>query len=90
VLSDSLAYPFGGLQAGKYPWVQRYCSCFPITALMKDQVDSLARGGIRGAAVMDSTKRREEHFAPAAKLRNGELKLRYCAPSRLNKALWNK
>jgi superfamily II DNA helicase RecQ len=56
----------------------------PLIALMKDQVDTLVRRGIKGVAVMDSTKNREEYLATANALRNGELKLLYCAPERLN------
>jgi superfamily II DNA helicase RecQ len=56
----------------------------PLIALMKDQVDALVRRGIKGVAVMDSTKNREEYLATANALRNGELKLLYCAPERLN------
>jgi superfamily II DNA helicase RecQ len=55
----------------------------PLIALMKDQVDALVQRGIK-AAVMDSTKSREEYLKTAEKLRNGELKLLYCAPERLN------
>ncbi|TVY22595.1 ATP-dependent DNA helicase [Lachnellula hyalina] len=56
----------------------------PLIALMKDQVDALVRRGIRGAAVMDSTKSREEYLEIVERLRNGELKLLYVAPERLN------
>ncbi|TVY71254.1 ATP-dependent DNA helicase RecQ [Lachnellula suecica] len=56
----------------------------PLIALMKDQVDALVRRGIEGVAVMDSTKTREEYMLTASKLRNGDLKLLYCAPERLN------
>lgn len=56
----------------------------PLIALMKDQVDALKRRGIKGVAVMDSTKSREEYIATAEKIRNGELRLLYCAPERLN------
>lgn len=55
----------------------------PLIALMKDQVDALVRRGIK-AAVLDSTKSREEYLRTAEMLRNGELKLLYCAPERLN------
>jgi superfamily II DNA helicase RecQ len=55
----------------------------PLIALMKDQVDALVRRGIK-AAVLDSTKSREEYLNTAEMLRNGELKLLYCAPERLN------
>jgi superfamily II DNA helicase RecQ len=56
----------------------------PLIALMKDQVDALVRRGIRGAAVMDSTKTRKEYLATADKLRNGDIKLLYVAPERLS------
>lgn len=55
----------------------------PLLALMKDQVDALVRRGIK-AATMDSTKTREEYLHTSDMLRNGELKLLYCAPERLN------
>jgi hypothetical protein len=55
----------------------------PLIALMKDQVDALVQRGIK-AAVMDSTKSHEEYLKTAEMLRNGELKLLYCAPERLN------
>jgi superfamily II DNA helicase RecQ len=55
----------------------------PLIALMKDQVDALVQRGIK-AAVLDSTKSHEEYLKTAEMLRNGELKLLYCAPERLN------
>lgn len=55
----------------------------PLIALMKDQVDALVRRGIKAAA-LDSTKTREEYLKTTEMLRNGELKLLYCAPERLN------
>jgi superfamily II DNA helicase RecQ len=55
----------------------------PLIALMKDQVDALVRRGIK-AATMDSTKSREEYLATCKMLENGELKMLYCAPERLN------
>jgi superfamily II DNA helicase RecQ len=55
----------------------------PLIALMKDQVDALVRRGIR-AATLDSTKTREEYLNTCNMLRNGELKMLYCAPERLN------
>lgn len=55
----------------------------PLIALMKDQVDTLVRRGIK-AATFDSTKTREEYLQTCEMLRNGELKLLYCAPERLN------
>jgi RecQ family ATP-dependent DNA helicase len=55
----------------------------PLIALMKDQVDALVRLGIK-AATLDSTKTRDEYLHTCEMLRNGELKLLYCAPERLN------
>lgn len=55
----------------------------PLIALMKDQVDALLRRGIK-AAVLDSTKTRDEFLKTSEMLRDGELKLLYCAPERLN------
>lgn len=55
----------------------------PLLALMKDQVDALVKRGIK-AATIDSTKSREEYLHTCEMLRNGELKLLYCAPERLN------
>lgn len=55
----------------------------PLIALMKDQVDALKRRGIN-AAVMDSTKTKEEHLQTVDSMRNGTLDLLYCAPERLN------
>lgn len=50
----------------------------PLIALMKDQVDALKRKGI-SAAVMDSTKSREEFMATVDSMRNGTLDILYCA-----------
>nr|POE92361.1 atp-dependent dna helicase recq [Quercus suber] len=55
----------------------------PLIALMKDQVDSLKRRGI-SAAVLDSTRTREEYLETVASMRNGTLDIVYCAPERLN------
>jgi len=55
----------------------------PLIALMKDQVDALVRRGIK-AASFDSSKSREEYLQTCNMLKNGELKLLYCAPERLN------
>lgn len=55
----------------------------PLIALMKDQVDALLRRGIK-AATLDSTKTREEYLHTCNMMRNGELKILYCAPERLN------
>ena len=55
----------------------------PLLALMKDQVDSLTKRGIKAAA-MDSSKSREEYLKICEDLRNGDLKLLYCSPEKLN------
>ena len=55
----------------------------PLIALMKDQVDALKRKGI-SAAVLDSTKTRDEYMATVESMRNGTLDILYCAPERLN------
>ena len=55
----------------------------PLIALMKDQTDALIKRGIKAAA-MDSTKSREEYMHTVELIRNGELKLLYVAPERLN------
>lgn len=55
----------------------------PLIALMKDQVDALVRRGIK-AATLDSTKTIEQYRETCDMLRNGQLKLLYCAPERLN------
>jgi superfamily II DNA helicase RecQ len=55
----------------------------PLIALMKDQVDALVRRRVK-AAVMDSTRTRDQFLQINQDLRNGSLKLLYCAPERLN------
>lgn len=55
----------------------------PLIALMKDQVDTLKHLGVR-AAVMDSTKTKEEYLATVDAMREGTLDILYCAPERLN------
>ncbi|EYB32664.1 hypothetical protein FG05_03419 [Fusarium graminearum] len=55
----------------------------PLIALMKDQVDALKRKGI-AAECMDSTKTWEEIQNINKDLREGKLRLLYCAPERLN------
>lgn len=55
----------------------------PLIALMKDQVDALRRKGI-SAAVMDSTKTKEEYLHIVDSMRDGTLDILYCAPERLN------
>jgi superfamily II DNA helicase RecQ len=55
----------------------------PLIALMKDQTDALRRRGIK-AASLDSSKSREEYLRIHDMMREGELKLLYVAPERLN------
>ncbi|KAL6916756.1 hypothetical protein FSHL1_008571 [Fusarium sambucinum] len=55
----------------------------PLIALMKDQVDALKRKGI-AAECMDSTKTWDEIQKINKDLREGKLRLLYCAPERLN------
>ncbi|KAH7254927.1 P-loop containing nucleoside triphosphate hydrolase protein [Fusarium solani] len=55
----------------------------PLIALMKDQVDALKKKGI-AAECIDSTKTREELQGINNSLREGKLRLLYCAPERLN------
>ncbi|KAI1407721.1 ATP-dependent DNA helicase [Hypoxylon sp. FL1857] len=55
----------------------------PLIALMKDQVDALVRKGIP-AACLDSTKTYEQNQQIKADIREGRLRLLYCAPERLN------
>ncbi|KAI1102707.1 ATP-dependent DNA helicase [Jackrogersella minutella] len=55
----------------------------PLIALMKDQVDALLRRGI-AAACLDSTKTYEQNQQIKADIREGRLRLLYCAPERLN------
>jgi superfamily II DNA helicase RecQ len=55
----------------------------PLISLVKGQVDALVRKGIK-AATMNSSKSKEKYLASCDLLRNGELKLLYCAPERLN------
>lgn len=55
----------------------------PLIALMKDQVDALRKRGIYAVA-FDSTKSREEFLQMNADLRDGKIRLLYCAPERLN------
>ncbi|KAI1472783.1 ATP-dependent DNA helicase [Daldinia caldariorum] len=55
----------------------------PLIALMKDQVDALLQKGI-AAASLDSTKAYEQQKQINAGIREGHLKLLYCAPERLN------
>ncbi|KAI8947586.1 ATP-dependent DNA helicase recQ [Xylaria longipes] len=55
----------------------------PLIALMKDQVDALQRRGIP-AACLDSTKTYEESKSINASMQEGQLRILYCAPERLN------
>ncbi|KAI0155339.1 ATP-dependent DNA helicase recQ [Xylariaceae sp. FL1272] len=55
----------------------------PLIALMKDQVDALQRRNI-SAACLDSTKTFDEQRDINADMREGRLRILYCAPERLN------
>ncbi|KAM3551862.1 hypothetical protein MY1884_007499 [Beauveria asiatica] len=55
----------------------------PLIALMKDQVDALQRRNLP-AECLDSTKTWEQVQKIYAGLREGKLRLLYCAPERLN------
>src|SRR3954471_22413110 len=55
----------------------------PLIALMKDQIDLLARQGV-DAARLDSSLDAEEVRAVSDRLRDGRLKLLYVAPERFN------
>lgn len=55
----------------------------PLLSLMKDQTDSLVQRGIK-AATLDSTKSREEYLKTCDMMRDGELRILYVAPERLN------
>ncbi|OAA55384.1 ATP-dependent DNA helicase recQ [Cordyceps fumosorosea ARSEF 2679] len=55
----------------------------PLIALMKDQVDALQRRNL-AAECLDSTKTWEQVQQIYAGLRQGTLRLLYCAPERLN------
>ncbi|KAI0835022.1 ATP-dependent DNA helicase [Hypoxylon sp. FL0890] len=55
----------------------------PLIALMKDQVDALLRKRMP-AACLDSTKTYEQNQQIKAGIREGRLRLLYCAPERLN------
>ncbi len=54
----------------------------PLIALMKDQVDGLARNGVR-ALRLDSTLTAAESNAAQAAIRSGEVKLVFVSPERL-------
>ena len=55
----------------------------PLIALMKDQIDALARRGIR-AQRLDSSLDAEAYRDTMAALRSGDLRLLYVAPERFN------
>ncbi|KAH6627461.1 P-loop containing nucleoside triphosphate hydrolase protein [Chaetomium tenue] len=55
----------------------------PLIALMKDQVDALKRKKVP-AECIDSTKTWEQQQEIYAALREGKLRILYCAPERLN------
>ncbi|KAL8366556.1 hypothetical protein RB595_010422 [Gaeumannomyces hyphopodioides] len=55
----------------------------PLLSLMRDQVNTLKRKGV-AVESMDSTKTLEEQREIRVKMRNGTLRLLYCAPERPN------
>ncbi len=55
----------------------------PLLALIKDQVDTLQKRGIAADSI-DSTKTYEQLQQIRFALRNGDLRILYCAPERLN------
>jgi ATP-dependent DNA helicase RecQ len=55
----------------------------PLIALMKDQIDALAKRGVN-ARRLDSSLDAGEYREVMAQLRNGELRLLYVAPERFN------
>ena len=55
----------------------------PLIALMKDQIDALAKRGVN-ARRLDSSLGIEEYREVMGQLRNGELRLLYVAPERFN------
>ncbi len=55
----------------------------PLIALMKDQIDALAKRGIK-ARRLDSSLDAEEYREVMRQLRDGELRLLYVAPERFN------
>ena len=55
----------------------------PLIALMKDQIDALAKRGIN-ACRLDSSLDAGEYREVMGQLRNGELRLLYVAPERFN------
>ena len=57
----------------------------PLISLMKDQVDSLLGAGIAAAALNSSMSEAEKQDV-AHRIKNGELRLLYVAPERLNTA----
>jgi superfamily II DNA helicase RecQ len=50
---------------------------------MKDQVDALQKRGIAADSI-DSSKTYEQHQQIRLALHNGQLRILYCAPERLN------
>jgi len=55
----------------------------PLIALMKDQVDALRKRRVEAECV-DSTKTYQELLQITQRMKNGKLRLLYCAPERLN------
>ncbi|KAL8410414.1 hypothetical protein RB596_000193 [Gaeumannomyces avenae] len=56
----------------------------PLNTLMRDQVNTLKRNGV-AAESMDSTKTWEQQQEISARMRDGTLRLLYCAPERFDK-----
>lgn len=73
----SLTYQFPSLVTGRCSLVVS-----PLVALIRDQVESAQRAGIRAAGV-DSTRPAEERAAVLGALRDGGLEVLYCSPEGL-------
>jgi len=86
--SAAAVFPTGGgkslcyqLPALSLPGITLVVS--PLIALMKDQIDALAKRGVN-ARRLDSSLSADEYRDVMAELRNGSLKLLYVAPERFN------